>query len=217
MRHGLGFTGIVICITTCLGACASGEAPEPVLSSYTPESAQSQGSTASTGIDQDIDLSLFDSAGSLPPAASDKEFHQQVTQWNKVFVTCMNDHGWTQISLADPDTPSVSLDFSGVNGQYAALNADIKACVQKTGPSPSSPSLTSEYAEKTYTARLRLKTCLESQGYTISEPPTRESFTDNFLNARLTWDPLQDASEAHRKGEQPFRSIAELYDLCPWE
>lgn len=215
MKQPFAVAVSALCLATVLGACSSPETHSPPLTRYSPESSESSGASTSTGEAEDVDLSVFDSAGSLPPAANDNEFNRQVTEWNTAFASCLNDRGWTEIAVTAPDTPNVALDLAGIDGQFSAFNADARECAHAVGPSPTSPPLTAEYAAAKYADRLRLKTCLEAEDYAISDPPTQESFTDDLLNGRPTWDPLRDVGEGHSGGE--YRSFEELYGICPWE
>ncbi len=162
-------------------------------------------------------MSIFESSEHLPPARDDTEAHRQTTTWLTAFATCLNERGWTSIAVVAADTPNVALDLAGIDGQYAAFNADGRACAEVAGPSPTPPAHTVAYAESKYTDRIRLKKCLEANGYEVSEPPTKESFTDSVVNGSRTWDPVEDIGNAAAAGTIPFISMENLYELCPWE
>ncbi len=205
-------------LTVALTACATDHGTaSSSLEPFDPARSNSQSSDSApdaSAASDGIDASVFESAEKLPPAASNAEFSHQTTIRFIAIAACLNERGWSDERVDSPDTPFVSLELDGIGDQAAVFNADAKECATLAGPNPTSPALTPEYAEWLYSNRLDLANCLEGIGYTITDPPSSETFSSDLLNGRPPWDPLSDVFSGTAGA---YRSSGELYELCPWE
>lgn len=109
-------------------------------------------------------------------------------------VACMNTQGWVleldgPTAIRMPDIPSE---------QAERMEADFDACT--VGPRIPPPELPNE-AEigRIYDDLLLTKACLETLGYSIEEPPTRETFTDQYATG--PWHPYLSLPPSLSPGE----------------
>ncbi len=92
-------------------------------------------------------------------------------------VACLNDHGFP-VTLIPPGD---GISFASIPPEQSqAADATLEAC--RTGmnlPAPRPPD--ADELEKIYEWMLVVASCLETEGFTIPEPPTLEVFTDRYL------------------------------------
>ncbi len=131
---------------------------------------------------------------------------------NRLVVECLAEHG-----IAATATDDGGIEIPTLPGQDATPIFELQegcrddlVAAGRISP-PSEP--TREYFEGSYAYNLSLKTCLEAEGFEISEPPSVETYIDSYLNftGEGSWAPYNDISPG-------MLSQAEWEDLnriCP--
>jgi hypothetical protein len=98
----------------------------------------------------------------------------------ELLVRCIQDQGFAVEVI--PPGDGISFAAVPVDQNQAAVDA-AEACEAGLGlPELTAADYTDEIRELMYKYQLALRQCLISAGYDIPEPPSRDSFVDNFFN-----------------------------------
>ncbi len=84
----------------------------------------------------------------------------------------------------------------------------MHVCPEQVGGAPSTPPLTDERLSKLYDFLLDQRDCLIAEGYSIAEPPSRETFISGYTSGS-PWIPYT---------ELPVLGAEEFFELekkCP--
>lgn len=165
------------CLSVCAGCASNGSLPQQSASTETNEGASAAPS------DVGVQTTNYE------------ELWSATTTWLTSVATCMNDRGWEDTHVEDPDSPSVSL-WDDRGNQPEAHDADLTDCQSLAGPEPIPPPLTEELAGERYDDRVAARNCLLDLGYVVSEPPSRETYVEQMLAVEPTWDPRMEALQS---------------------
>lgn len=99
---------------------------------------------------------------------------------------CLRGAGWNVQLDADGGMSLQSLTAE----QRPAFIAAKDACEQQIGTLPPPEPLSEQQIRNQYAYLLEVRQCLQKLGYTISEPPTVDAFTDSWATG--PWSPYDD-------------------------
>lgn len=112
------------------------------------------------------------SSSSLPP---EKVFTGSGQEWEQALNECLTEAGWPLVDNGDGTSTWVGSehDPQGFNDAYAGCEAEVGV------PPPPSEISDAQYATM-YRYMVETRACLIDLGYTITEPPTVEQWTDDY-------------------------------------
>lgn len=138
-----------------------------------------------------------------PAAVSGESDAERYTQ---VLADCLREGGAT-VEVTSAVSFSAEPEPGMEDGEVEALVAECRA---KAGPLPERPT-DPETAERVYPELLAMRDCLNDLGFSISQPPSLETFIEEFPVTHGSWHPYIGL-------ERQFSSIAEQQEaerLCP--
>lgn len=111
-------------------------------------------------------------------------------EWPEVQVSCISDAGF------EARVNNGGMLFGDVpEGQASALNEAVAKC-EASYPIDARTHMTLPLerakAEYEYYAKA-LRSCVEKLGYTISEPPSQQTWLDGYYSGGATWSPYEEA------------------------
>lgn len=119
----------------------------------------------------------------------------------------MRDKGWDV--TVDPDEGSFRAKYP--SDQDAQYRADSESCYDELGYSMTPSPVSTEEADRLYDHWLPIAECLEENGYTLSEPPSRQAFVEETVRNRVPpWHPYDALGQ---QGGLQIREQAE--EDCP--
>lgn len=159
--------------------------------------------------------STDDSTASSAAAPSIDRLNQDalMRQWVEAKAQCHTDNGFPAVAMPDGGietnvAPGQDEDYNRVTEQ---CDAQVRA---QLGPPPVDIPFTAEELSARYDLLLEQKTCLESDGYTVTEPSTRQTYIDksqrvaagDFSQENIPWDPLRDINDPVAQEQCPSPS-----------
>lgn len=101
-------------------------------------------------------------------------------------ATCLEDAGWQVERSSNGET----FEVQPPDDQVSAYEADYEACLKETGQEQVGERLDSDGAGAYFDALLSVKDCLTDAGYMVADPPSRQSFVDDYLSGQSGgWTP----------------------------
>jgi hypothetical protein len=131
------------------------------------------------------------SGGSSTPEARSPD--QSLTTWLSAVVACLQDRGWSD-TAEDAGGQGITNDTLP-ESQRSAFSGDLAECETRAGPQPGAEAVTPQRAGQIYDQLVVTRQCLEGLGYSISDPPSRNTFIDDYLGGRAPWHPYLDLPE----------------------
>ncbi|MDR1851787.1 MAG: hypothetical protein LBR21_03945 [Propionibacteriaceae bacterium] len=125
---------------------------------------------------------------------------------------CAKKAGWNiQVEADHTWTPPQGLSKE----QGMVYDEDIYRCITSVGGE--NVVKDEEWFNSAYGRALDTKACLENRGYTISSPPTKESWVQGNMENQTVWNPWQDIVEQVNNGtiELTGSEYLDLYTACP--
>jgi hypothetical protein len=145
-----------------------------------------------------------DNTGEYMPLISSQEAGELMQQ-------CMSNRGW-EVELNEFAELESNLPDESQSDEY---NADIEACWGEHDLDKPPRPMDQATAEAYFDLLVESAGCLEDLGFSISEPPSRETYVEQLASAdSLPWDPFADIvelvtgeewDEARRACPQPER------------
>ncbi|MCD4549404.1 MULTISPECIES: hypothetical protein [unclassified Schaalia] len=128
-------------------------------------------------------------------------------------MECLKEKGWKVEKNTDYfGQLNYSIDTQGNDALFTQMLKDSEEC-EKLSPSPYRDLVISvPDIENYYEHDLTVKECLEKEGITVTTPPTKQKYIDDFRNDRVTWSPYTDLINASDLTADRFREITEK---CP--
>lgn len=142
----------------------------------------------------------------------EEQYHLLTSYW-RTLSTCLNEAGWSGHEIQKADSPNVVFLTPDVSGQEEAYLSDFTRCQNETDGFPQEPAANRETAENVYLSQVTFRYCAQTQGYSLSEPPSLESYTDAFLAGKVNWDPQ---GELLNTQQVPGSKLADLHSVCPY-
>lgn len=161
-----------------------------------------------TSEDANVDLGPGP-AGSQQPAGEYRPIGaEESNAWVRKMVDCLNQGGFK--AEAFESSPGImGFQQAGQAQQQAdAWSAGIAKCQERVGDPPEIPRFDDAQLSNLYDFYLRQADCMESQGYTISEPPSRDTFVSTYYSGD-PWGPYSDI------GQVSPTTMSELERVCP--
>ncbi|MCD4557968.1 hypothetical protein [Schaalia sp. lx-100] len=146
-------------------------------------------------------------------ALSREERREKIREYMRQSMACLEGKGWKVKEVSGgPAEISFSADTQGDPTISAQFMADSEEC-DKLYPAPDSDTVISvPDIEDDYEYDLTVKECLEKEGITVTAPPTKQKYVDDFRNNRDTWSPYTDLMNATNLTADRLREITEK---CP--
>lgn len=116
------------------------------------------------------------------------DYQSAYADWAPKYVTCARKYGADAVLH-----PNGSISNAVAEGRPEKELLDA-SCVDEVGSPPKPPPLTPELLRGQYALLVREAECLRRQGYTISEPPSRDEWVENY--SFESWDPLVEVQKA---------------------
>ncbi len=129
-----------------------------------------------------------------PTATSYAQYDTLYADWAATYVTCVRSFG-VDAKQGDSGTIKNAL----VPGRPTKQGLDA-GCVDKVGPPPDVPPATPAFMKGLYELYLKQADFLRQHGYTISAPPSRDDWVENYSGT--SWNPLMDVNNAGRDVQQ---------------
>lgn len=117
-------------------------------------------------------------------------------EWNDRYLSCLVDTG---IEVTSQPDGGYQIDPGGLS--EAAFEEVGRQCQEQTGPYPTPAPITAEEASGLYDLNLEAVQCLERQGVSVPEPPSRDQYIDALLESYETnvapWTPYDGVGSAY--------------------
>lgn len=121
---------------------------------------------------------------------------------------CLQERGWPEQKVAEANTPMVTINFTGWQGQVNHFVADVNFCFTVVAPAPEAPEISVEEAKKDYLRALKAAECFRKDGFDISQAPSEQVFIEESMKGTRRWFP---------EDEIPIDKFnSEYYQKCPW-
>lgn len=120
---------------------------------------------------------------------SQAQYYESLADWNGRYVECARSFG-ADARLA-PQYAIVNPAAAGRATTDMGLDAE---CVKKLGHQPVPPPPSTELLRGWYALLVEEAECLREHGYTVTEPPSRDEYVENY--SVFSWFPLSDVSDA---------------------
>ncbi|MBX3087469.1 MAG: hypothetical protein KF742_03180 [Cryobacterium sp.] len=117
-----------------------------------------------------------------PQATSYEQYDAMFADWASRYIECARKYGADARLLNGG-----SIDQPYAPGRPVKDGLDA-ACVEEVGESPLPPPLTDSFLAGLYELYVVEAKCLREHGYTISEPPSRKDWVENY--GGNSWFPL---------------------------
>lgn len=176
------------------------------------DAAQSLAQGDADEVDETFEV-FFTNAQREAPSASLKEYYEGLTNYWSEILVCMEEKGWQGHAIEDPNTPAVAVTTPDYAGQETSYVKDGRECAQKAGPMPTMPALTRESAAKDYEAQVEFAQCAESQGFDLSDPPSLQQYTEEYLSGPVKWNPQVELVDTAQMNP---REVLEFRAICPY-
>lgn len=164
-------------------------------------------STPSDAPEADTTTQAPEPASEESPATLAKVFEGSGQEWEQALRNCLENAGWPAVDNGDGTWtwPGTENDPTGFDQAYADCEAEVGAAP------PPPPRSDTEYAAM-YDFMLETRDCLTGLGYSISEPPSVEQWTDDYRasyeGGELPWLPWF---------EMPVAGAPNVEEQCPQE
>ncbi len=140
------------------------------------------------------------------PSSSIPVYAGPSEEYLPLIAACLREAGWNaEINQADGGLVIASL----TSAQRPAFTAARSACEQRIGTPPPPQPATAEQIHQRYLFLVQARQCLMALGYTISEPPTEETFADSYATG--PWSPFNEVAD-QATTQQAWN---EANDKCP--
>lgn len=195
----------------CLTACGSTEAADKTsgdLSAWT----ESQSSGSPTDLADPVDVIIRGSDVKAEPSPDAKSYYLSLTNYLLSVSECMSEKGYPNQGVEDPNTPFVTMNIAGFEGQEDAYIHDIRGCWKATEPEPTPPTATREQAQQDYQQALQFVECVKVEGYSFDALPSEQEYVDSYLGDGGAWNPQVELIETQQI--QPHQ-LKDLHGKCP--
>lgn len=164
----------------------------------------------------EVGLGTTDSTGSAG-SATDTEGEgvdykpigaEENNAWVRKMVDCLKEAGFSAEAFESTQGMLGFQNTGGTAEQVSAWSRGINRCQSDVGAAPEIPRFTPEEIGHLYDFYLRQKDCLTAQGYTISEPPSRETYVATYYSSD-PWGPYADVDRISPT------ALSELEAKCP--
>lgn len=132
--------------------------------------------------------SIVDVVDAAPTATSYDQYDAMHADWANAYVECVRRAG-ADAQLTDDG----SIRNATVPGRQTEEGLDA-GCVEEVGHPPDVPAPTDAFMKGLYELLVDQAECLRAHGYTISEPPSRDEWVENYDG--YSWNPLLDVNSA---------------------
>jgi hypothetical protein len=140
------------------------------------------------------------------PSSSIPVYAGPSEEYLPLIAACLREAGWNaEINQADGGLVIESL----TSQQRPALMEARSACEQQIGAPPPPEPASAEQIHERYAFLVQARQCLMALGYTISEPPTEETFADSYATG--PWSPFNEVAD-QATTQQAWN---EANDKCP--
>lgn len=185
----------LVCIVVGLTACTR-LGSENASESPTPVSTQQVAATPPAYLDK------VDSNGLI-----DGKTLSQLT--GELIFTCMRDAGWNNLVLGADG----SVGGHVPPDQSAKYDADQSSCQAKALKAYPPVQMSDRAIRERYALELKTRECLIGQGYDISEPPSEQTWVEQFRDsAKGLWLPYWEVFNQSKLGPA---AVAALQVKCP--
>ncbi|MEO5533850.1 MAG: hypothetical protein ABIR17_01805 [Pseudolysinimonas sp.] len=135
-----------------------------------------------------------------PTSTSYEQYDALYADWANSYISCVRGYG-VDAQLG----PQGTIQNSIVPGRETREGLDA-GCLDTVGDPPDVPAPTDAFMKGLYELYLKQADCLREHGYTISGPPSRDDWVENYDGS--SWNPLMDVYSAGR-------DVQEADNLCP--
>lgn len=139
-----------------------------------------------------------------PPSEPQPDSFQQMLA---AHARCLQDRGWVDAAYDDTSSLTVSVP-AGQEEQYSKDSSD---CKQEIGfkQVESSVGLSTKSLTRLYELEVETARCLSDLGYETDQPPSRQSFIDDYQSGKGGWIAYGQLPEM---GQEEFAAMSEQ---CP--
>lgn len=128
------------------------------------------------------------------------DYDRVFADWAPAYVECAREFG---AAAQQTDDGGIANPVAAGRPVEDGLDAE---CIDRIGPPPSAPPLTPAFLRGYYRLLVEQADCLREHGYTISEPPSEDSWVESYDG--YSWNPLLDVNA---QGKDPGTADG----LCP--
>lgn len=156
--------------------------------------------------------SSIPTSGSPDNSSTNAEDYQPIgaeenNAWVRKMVDCLQAAGFSAKAF-DSSQGMLGFQNTAATQQADAWSKGISRCETKVGSAPELPRFTPEQLGLLYDFYLRQMDCLTGEGFTISEPPSRDTFVATYYSSD-PWGPYADV------GRISPTALSELETKCP--
>lgn len=127
--------------------------------------------------------------------------------WVRKMVDCLHEAGFSAEAF-ESSQGLLGFQNTAATQQVEAWSKGIARCETKVGAAPELPRFTPEQLGRLYDFYVRQRDCLTVEGFTISEPPSRDTFVATYYSSD-PWGPYADV------GRISPTTLSELETKCP--
>jgi hypothetical protein len=151
-------------------------------------------------------------ADTWPSGLSRVQEAQLLAEQNDRFLSCLREEG---IRVEPDDEGALARIYWGNIGVEAS-NAIRTSCSQQAGPEPEILPATRDELSALYDLHIETKECLEAQGVTVKEPPSRTKWIEDSLsNPEGPWLPYESLGAVAYQDLCPDADLYHLYGVDP--
>lgn len=146
-------------------------------------------------------------------STSYEEQYRLLTSYWQELGACLNEAGWIGHEVRKANSPHVVFISPDVTGQEKEYVDAFVRCQEQTDGFPQEPIASRDIAENVYISQVDFRECALREGYSLTEPPSRESYVDAFLSGRINWDPQGELLETQQVTPSMFENF---HEICPY-
>jgi hypothetical protein len=163
-----------------------------------------QGSSPTTeGSELDLGPAPAGGAGDAKAIGADEN-----NAWVRKMVDCLKRDGFNAETTEGTQGILGFQQVGGATEQVEAWSKGLTSCQGEVGDPPEIPHWTDAQLSNLYDFFVKQKECLESNGHSITDPPSRETWIDTYYSGD-PWGPYADIDRLSPT------ALAELEAACP--
>jgi hypothetical protein len=108
--------------------------------------------------------------------------------WVGAVVDCLHEAGWADV-VASSEGPGID-NPTLPNDQVDVYDEARIACETAAGTAPNAAPLTDEQIRAQYQHLVKAASCITNEGYSTTEPPSEQTFVDDYVSGKPTWSPF---------------------------
>ena len=117
MKRNAVLFGVIL--AALLAACTDVSIPKNdlLMSSYEVSGMQGSAQSETMTSENAVDAMMAGSEWKAPPSATGEDYYRSLTTYWQELARCLEERGWADQGVEDPNTPFVTINIAGFDGQ----------------------------------------------------------------------------------------------------